>query len=553
MKKIELMKYLDEAEEILNRNQTENNILQPRFVERKKIIDEFSAKILFVGSFSAGKSALLNAFLGDKEILRENISPETAIASELVYGAPEKIIRVTKSNEKFDCTFQDVEKFSVADCYKYIYILDNERLKNLANLIPVDMPGFDSGIEAHNKALMQYVGDAAAYVFVVDLEKGTIGQSSLDFLYELKEYSNSIAFVLTKQDKLLPSDVEKVTENIKSTLAETFEEMPPVIVTSSRDSDCGEKLANLLKNFSADDLLLQKFGDKVIILLRQTVQSLEMQLDALEFNSHDIDIAIQKQEQQKDSVLLAMKREKKKLHNSLQNEVPNKILQDVETALQNQIGTLVYSAKQGNAAFNETVNNIVRPVILQSTQQNIDTSFDDYISAITDSNQDNQTDSAMVADKILGAHSALSKIAAEGKKLKGAYRVFSTGLAVTTSFIAPWLELLIIFLPDIIGFLGNIVGESRDEKLKNSIEFEIIPQICNKLRPQIRESLLKVEEERFAEIEEEFQITLNNEVNVLQNLKNEKLQRETDIEQKKNELSADIRRLEEIISKISNA
>ena len=48
---------------------------------------------------------------------------------------------------------------------------------------------------------MQYVGDAAAYVFVVDLEKGTIGQSSLDFLYELKEYSNSIAFVLTKQDK----------------------------------------------------------------------------------------------------------------------------------------------------------------------------------------------------------------------------------------------------------------------------------------------------------------------------------------------------------------
>ena len=329
--------------------------------------------------------------------------------------------------------------------------------------------------------------------------------------------------------------------------------MPPVIVTSSRDSDCGEKLYKLLKNFSADDLLLQKFGDKVIILLRQTVQSLEMQLDALEFNSHDIDIAIQNQERQKDSVLLAMKREKKKLHNSLQNEVPNKILQDVETALKNQIGTLVYSAKQGNAAFNETVNNIVRPVILQSTQQNIDTSFDDYISAVTDSNQDKQTDSAMVADKILGAHSALSKIAAEGKKLKGAYRVFSTGLAVTTSFIAPWLELLIIFLPDIIGFLGNIVGESRDEKLKNSIEFEIIPQICNKLRPQIRESLLKVEEERFAEIEEEFQITLNNEVNVLQNLKNEKLQRETDIEQKKNELSADIRRLEEIISKISNA
>lgn len=81
MNKTDLMNYIDEAEEILARNQIDSNVLQPRFAERKKAIGEFSAKILFVGGFSAGKSALLNTFLGDKEILREDISPETAIAS----------------------------------------------------------------------------------------------------------------------------------------------------------------------------------------------------------------------------------------------------------------------------------------------------------------------------------------------------------------------------------------------------------------------------------------------------------------------------------------
>lgn len=553
MNKFELINYLDEAEEILNRNQIDNAQLQPRFAERKKTIQEFSAKILFVGGFSAGKSALLNSFLGNREILRENISPETAIASELVYGSPEKIIRVAKDGAKSECDFQTVENFSVEDCRNYIYVLDNERLKKLGDLIPVDMPGFDSGIEAHNQALMQYVGDAAAYVFVVDLEKGTIGQSSLEFLDEIKTYSNSIAFVLTKRDKLSPSDAEKVTKNIEATLAENFAKVPPVIVTSSRDSDCSDKLSALLGNFSADKLLLQKLGDKVVILLRQAIQSMKIQSDALEFNSHDLDIAIQSQELQKNSVLRSLQREKTKLHNSLQIEVPNKILRDVETALKNQLGTLVYAAEQGSAAFNAAVNNIVRPIILQSTQQNIDTTFDDFVDTVTESPQDNLPDAANISEKLLGATDALKRIAATGKKYTGAYKVFTTGLAVTTNIIAPWLELIIIFLPDALGLLGNFIGKSKQDKMSQTLECEVIPQICDKLRPEIRKSLLNVEAERLAEIEEEFQATLNNEISALQQLKAEKNQRSADTANKKSALSDGIRRIEEIISKIENA
>ena len=51
----------------------------------KLILEEskrFEINVLFVGSFSAGKSALLNCLIG-KNILEESQAPETAIATEL--------------------------------------------------------------------------------------------------------------------------------------------------------------------------------------------------------------------------------------------------------------------------------------------------------------------------------------------------------------------------------------------------------------------------------------------------------------------------------------
>ena len=554
MNKYELSQCLTETEEILNQNEVEFDILRPRFTSQIEAIENFSAKVLIVGGFSAGKSALLNSLLGNEEILQENISPETAIATELIYDTEEKIIRVKENGEEVLSNLSEIKSLSVEGYKKHVYHLNRKSLKDLNDLVLVDMPGFDSGIEAHNKALMQYIEYAAAYIFVIDLEKGTIGSSSLEFLDEIKNYSESVAFVLTKRDKLSKSDALSVQQEIETILENMLGAKPLVLITSSRESDCGERFEEFLKNFSADELLLQKLGEKTINLLRQATSSMSMQLSSLEFNSHDLDITIQNQESQRDSVINSMKREKKKLHDNLQSEVPKKILKDVENALKNQISGLVYSAKQGTEAFNSTINNIVRPVLLQSTQQNIETTFDNYIGSVVDFSQNNnQIDAEQAAGKIRDTFVVLKNIAESGKKFKGIYKTFATGLAVTTSVVAPWLELLIIFLPDIVSLLNDFIGQSKDEKLKNIIEQEIIPQICNRLLPDIRQALLKVEEEHLAEIEEEFQVTIDNEIAVLQQLKAEKQERSLNIEQKKIDLSQGINRIEELIKSIENA
>ena len=59
-------------------------------------LDEFHVVTPVVGKFSAGKSSLLNALLGKsrlgKDYLHTQITPETAVPTEIRYGSEERII-----------------------------------------------------------------------------------------------------------------------------------------------------------------------------------------------------------------------------------------------------------------------------------------------------------------------------------------------------------------------------------------------------------------------------------------------------------------------------
>ena len=51
-----------------------------------RIQSDAFVKVPFVGDFSAGKSSLINAFLGRQELLPTDITPETAVSYELWYA-----------------------------------------------------------------------------------------------------------------------------------------------------------------------------------------------------------------------------------------------------------------------------------------------------------------------------------------------------------------------------------------------------------------------------------------------------------------------------------
>ena len=75
------------------------------------------------------------------------------------------------------------------------------------------------------------------------------------------------------------------------------------------------------------------------------------------------------------------------------------------------------------------------------------------------------------------------------------YKAITTVLGVTTSFVAPIIEIIIIFLPEIVRFIsGKAKEKQQKEKISEQISISIIPEIKRKLRetiPQIFNDYLK--------------------------------------------------------------
>ena len=93
-------------------------------------------------------------------------------------------------------------------------------------------------------------------------------------------------------------------------------------------------------------------------------------------------------------------------------------------------------------------------------------------------------------DKMIANKSSESSKLAKGKSL---YRTISSVVAITTSAIAPILELLIVFLPDIVTLVQNLISDSPEEKALCVIKEEVIPQILSKLRTELDLPLAEIE------------------------------------------------------------
>ena len=122
-------KYIDYLEVVTNQLQN-INIDTSRYKDYILKIKNTELIVPVVGGFSAGKSTLINHYLGD-EILSTSLTPETALATELRYSS-KNYIQAIKSDESFDIfeLNQSNEIKDNAAKYKYLKLyLNNDKLK----------------------------------------------------------------------------------------------------------------------------------------------------------------------------------------------------------------------------------------------------------------------------------------------------------------------------------------------------------------------------------------------------------------------------------------
>lgn len=501
---------------------------------------DYCAHILVVGSFSAGKSALLNKYIG-KSVLEESQAPETAFATELKFSENERLVAEyidgTKiENLDFNVLKSDADKISNLICY-----VNSENIKLHPDYIMVDTPGFDSGVERHNKALIKYIPQGTAYILVIDSDKGTLSESTLNFLKEVNCYSNDIGIIINKCDKKIPTEVEKVKNHIKNMLLAHTGFDYPIITTSIHDLDILEKLNELVESFDVNYLYDKNVTSELVYIKELIEDSLVIIQDNESCDLSELDNEINLREKAKTELINSIDSKKAKIKSEIRGNMKNKIISLVRNGLTNQADYLATGALISAESLQQRVIEIVRPILITEVEEYSEVAIDAFVNKLEvsllksfDEELDLEQIIKSVYEKIKGiidsgkfniSNRSIFELDSNKKfnsmsaKL---YKTISTAIAISTNVLAPIIELLIVFLPDLVNLFKSIVSDSREEKAKKIILNEIIPQIIAKLHNELDVPLQDVEEAAINGVVLTIQELIDTENNALVILKSKK-------------------------------
>lgn len=501
---------------------------------------DYCAHILVVGSFSAGKSALLNKYIG-KSVLEESQAPETAFATELKFSENERFVAEyidgTKiENLDFNALKSDADKISNLICY-----VNSENIKLHPDYIMVDTPGFDSGVERHNKALIKYIPQGTAYILVIDSDKGTLSESTLNFLKEVNCYSNDIGIIINKCDKKIPTEVEKVKNHIKNMLLAHTGFDYPIITTSIYDLDILEKLNELVESFDVNYLYDKNVTSELVYIKELIEDSLVIIQDNESCDLSELDNEINLREKAKTELINSIDSKKAKIKSEIRGNMKNKIISLVRNGLTNQADYLATGALISAESLQQRVIEIVRPILITEVEEYSEVAIDAFVNKLEvsllksfDEELDLEQIIKSVYEKIKGiidsgkfniSNRSILELDSNKKfnsmsaKL---YKTISTAIAISTNVLAPIIELLIVFLPDLVNLFKSIVSDSREEKAKKIILNEIIPQIIAKLHNELDVPLQDVEEAAINGVVLTIQELIDTENNALAILKSKK-------------------------------
>lgn len=530
-----------------------------------EIRDSFDIKLMLVGHFSAGKSSLLNMLIGKPDFLKEAQEPQTAIATELIYDEIESAFAYDEVGNR---EVIDIQKEYPAKDYNHLeYRINSKNLKKINDFTIVDTPGFDAGIEAHAKALAGYIGKGSAYVVVIDQEKGGIDETTLEFIHEISNYSSQIAVLINKCDKIVSSIAESIAGSARSTLTRYGYDYK-VYTISKRDEDIEDKLVEIILSFNA-----QAAFDKVIVKrLKSEMISLEKMLSVvqkkifLDTFDLDVDIAMYTRLEQQLSGTFKVKKEeaKEELDNTVQ-EVTNRI-RSMLTARADAVSEALLSGNQ--VAAEAIILETVRPIMLSTMKDISIRQIDDMTDSLDFTGLVNEAEGLDLSTIAVNIANSIKYLIEEGtfeekninykdknskskdSKNKDMYRVITGIAAIATDVIAPWMEVVIILLPDVVNLLQGMFGESDMQLAKRRYINNVVPQIMGKMYPQIKhnvENTIRIVLEEYEKSLTEKIESIKKSVTEAQNKKKQKVQ---EFEQYKVIISGDIEMVKKLIGKL---
>ncbi len=452
---------------------------------------QFRLKIPLMGGFNAGKSSLLNEYIGKNELLPTAIKAETAIASEIEYSSEEGIITHERSGGTKQLLLSEISNVTHTNNTHIQIMINAEPLQRVKDIVFVDMPGLDSDIQAHNQAIISYLNEGSFFLLLADIEhqvRGTI----LDFLRnEVVPLGFGFAVVLTKSDQKDPSELEQIRTTTAEQLRLQIGHDCQVAMVSAHDGNISEFI-DLVQKIDIDRPVKVRYQARILELLEEVQRALKIKQTYVLADTGEIEKKIQKLQKNKQELIQKIDEESRNLDRQFSSAVIDAILYDVGKALQDRIDSLVVAAKAGESSFTNAVTGILRPALIQSSQARINAVLEASLDSIRELEvkltQQNLNIDLSVIDKFKQVSNVLSNMKHPWAK------AVLTSVALLTNFVGPWVELIIIFAPDLLSGIVNMLT-NQDAKIKENILIEMIPQIQSKIKVEIGASLLVVKED----------------------------------------------------------
>ncbi len=256
-------------------------------------MDHFQVVAPLIGEFSTGKSSLVNALLG-RSVLSVNITPETAVPTEICYSSDEHAVVFGSNGGTETISVDEFQKreFSVDKVKKVQLYLNNAFLREISSVKLVDMPGFNSGIELHSRAIDEYLPDAQAYLLLFSARSSTISSDMAGFLKELHLHGMPVFLLISKSRAVTEDELRICVERIRADAAKYLglADVPVGVTNAKGHEQIIEPLQDDLRRIEADSQnifrndaksRLQQHGSDLALYLETAIKRADLTPDEL--------------------------------------------------------------------------------------------------------------------------------------------------------------------------------------------------------------------------------------------------------------------------------
>ena len=508
------------------------------FNEAVKMHYEFKLRFPFIGSFSTGKSTLINTFLDDK-LLGVQVTPETCLPTEIRYAEYESINLCNSDGIVSAISREQLKEqdFPLSDNNRDCWIeitLPNENLKPYPELTLVDMPGWESGIQAHSQAIDNYISRSGTYCIVVSAEDGTLKQSMKQVLQELKLFRKPVSLMVSKCDKRLPEEIDAIVSSVKIGVENISGQSPIVaIATSARKKQVSGFEQMLQKVIEQSDIVYyQSVGYKVMDVVERIQRRIITQMNNDNLTLEQIRSACAQIPQE----LALIQKQLSDVKQQIDDIIPSCLgstKHNLEVLLRNQLSSLVDALR-----FNGDINGIIGSALRESFITVMEQEFKPTVTKKLNTLRD------------CGEFAPSSPDITHGFKPGDSFSDLISVTGIVTFVVAKLITMIpqLKIIGHVLTAITTLFTSSAKEKIKNAEKQEeaqryvlgtLIPQVISCTEPEFRKCFYNMSEKIKLELDYESEQKAEDKNQSLKKLEKLLLEEQQADEARREKLAAD--------------